>query len=483
MTTSGDILQKFHPVVRTWFTRSFGQPSPPQLQGWPSISERNNTLIVAPTGSGKTLAAFLWCINHLVEENIASFQFPAMGIEATKKKSKKLHSKSRVPALDSGVRRNDERKGIRVLYVSPLKALNNDIHRNLEVPLNGILTEAESQGIPMEEIRSAVRTGDTTQTERARMLRNPPDILITTPESLFLMLSSEKSRALFHTVQYVIVDEIHSISNTKRGVHLSLSLERLEHLVAHARSENGTEVNSFVRIGLSATQRPLESVAQFLGGMEWKEHRLTPRPVNIIDAGYKKNVDLKVICAARDFAEMPMDSIWSLIFPQLIQLIREHRTTLIFVNNRRLAERVAAKLNDILEGEEDTTNNYAVPFYSKKQFPIQQKAPADRTSDIQVFAYHGSMSRTVREQLETDLKLGKLRVLITTSALELGIDIGTVDLVVQIQSPKGIARGLQRVGRSGHLVNANSKGRLFVTHREDLVESAVVAQGMKDHAI
>lgn len=369
-----------------------------------------------------------------------------------------------------------------MLYVSPLKALNNDIHRNLEIPLNGILNEAAAAGIVMNGIRSAVRTGDTTQTERARMLRNPPDILITTPESLYLMLSSEKSRGLFHSVRYVIVDEIHSISNTKRGVHLSLSLERLEHLVRSAAEERGAANRSFVRIGLSATQRPLEPVAQFLGGMAWKERQLLPRPVTIVDAGYKKNVDLNVICAARDFTDMPMDSIWSLIFPQLIELIREHRTTLIFVNNRRLAERVAARLNELLEGNENTINNYAVPFYNKKEFPAHGHTAA-LAADINVFAYHGSMSRTVREQLESDLKSGKLRVLITTSALELGIDIGTVDLVVQIQSPKGIARGLQRVGRSGHLVNANSKGRLFVTHREDLVECAVVAKGMTEHSI
>ncbi len=472
MTMSSDILQKFHPVVRTWFTRSFGQPSPPQLQGWPSISGGDHTLIVAPTGSGKTLAAFLWCINHLVEENIESFRIPEEKLAPGPGRNKR---KKRGP--------ENINKGIRILYVSPLKALNNDVHRNLEVPLNGILSEAEAQGIALSEIRSAVRTGDTTQTERARMLRNPPDILITTPESLFLMLTSEKSRALFSTVQYVIIDEIHSISNSKRGVHLSLSLERLEHLIANARNGSGPEERTFVRIGLSATQRPLEPVAQFLGGMRWHQQQLIPRPVTIIDAGYKKEVDLKVICAARDFADLPMDSIWSVIFPQLIELIREHRTTLIFVNNRRLAERIAAKMNDILEGEDDTTNNYAVPFYNKKRFPVQSKAQTEMRSDIQVFAYHGSMSRTVREQLESDLKLGKLRVLITTSALELGIDIGTVDLVVQIQSPKGIARGLQRVGRSGHLVNANSKGRLFVTHKEDLVESAVVAQGMKEHAI
>jgi ATP-dependent Lhr-like helicase len=493
------ILEKFHPIVSTWFTRSFGSPSPPQQQGWPSISVGSHTLIVAPTGSGKTLAAFLWCINHIVEENItfANIITESLTTETDQSlgpKGKKLRQ-SKKKAND--IHNANPINGIRVLYISPLKALNNDIHRNLEIPLTGILNEAETQGITMPEIRSAVRTGDTTQTERTRMLKHPPDILITTPESLFLMLSSEKSRALFHSVQYVIVDEIHSISNSKRGVHLSLSLERLEHLVRKTRTDD--QRSSFVRIGLSATQRPLEAVAQFLGGMEWKDEKIIPRKVNIVDAGYKKSVDLKVICAVRDFSDMPMDSIWSLVFPQLLQLIHDHRTTLIFVNNRRLAERISARLNELLEGTHDTTNNYAVPFYprvrhSRARLPDgresgnpQNGSPitafGEDINPAKIFAYHGSMSRTVREQLETDLKLGRLRVLITTSALELGIDIGTVDLVVQIQSPKGVARGLQRVGRSGHLVNAHSKGRLFVTHREDLIESAVVTKGMIEHNI
>jgi len=485
---SENILEKFHPIVRSWFTRSFGLPSPPQQQGWPSISDGSHTLIVAPTGSGKTLAAFLWCINHIVEENItfADILAESVTIETDQSlvpKGKKLRKSKK---KENDIHNASPINGIRVLYISPLKALNNDIHRNLEIPLNGILNEAEAQGIVMPEIRSAVRTGDTTQTERARMIKHPPDILITTPESLFLMLSSEKSRALFHSVQYVIVDEIHSISNTKRGVHLSLSLERLEHLVRKTRTNDQRQ--SFVRIGLSATQKPLEAVAQFLGGMNWSNEKLIPRNVNIIDAGYKKSVDLKVVCAVRDFSDMPMDSIWSLVFPQLLQLIHEHRTTLIFVNNRRLAERIAARLNELIEGVQDTTNNYAVPFYPKVSHSHDERNPKSGTFEddinhLKVFAYHGSMSRTVREQLETDLKLGKLRALITTSALELGIDIGTVDLVVQIQSPKGVARGLQRVGRSGHLVNANSKGRLFVTHREDLIESAVVTKGMIDHNI
>lgn len=463
---SETILHQFHPVVRTWFTESFQTPSPPQLLGWPSIADGNHTLIVAPTGSGKTLAAFLWCINHLVEENIAAGRSTDEPIfkEKQRKKGKKEQHRTGI--------------GVRVLYISPLKALGNDIHRNLEIPLNGILQEAEKQGVAMDEIRSAVRTGDTTQTERARMVKYPPDILITTPESFFIMLSSEKNRTMFRSVRYVIVDEIHSISNTKRGVHLSLTLERLEHLQRQSEKNDGAK--SFVRIGLSATQKPLETVANFLGGMEWIDGTLAPRHVAIIDAGYKKNTDLKVICAVRDFSDMPIDSIWSLIFPQLLQLIHEHRTTLIFVNNRRLAERVAARLNELMEGTEDTTNNYAVPFSPKSR--EHEYHPAGDGS-FKVFAYHGSMSRIVREQLESDLKLGRLRALITTSALELGIDIGTVDLVVQIQSPKGIARGLQRIGRSGHLVHAESKGRIFITHREDLIEAAVVAQGMLEHSI
>ncbi|MDD8018164.1 MAG: DEAD/DEAH box helicase [Bacteroidota bacterium] len=457
-----DILKKFHPLVEAWFTKTFGELSPPQKLGWPSISEGNNTLLVAPTGSGKTLAAFLWCINHLVEENIAR---PPLGFAVS-------------PLRRGGeVRTKVGTEGVRVLYVSPLKALNNDIHRNLEIPLKGILAEAKDKKIDLPPIRSAVRTGDTTQTERARMLKHPPDILITTPESLYLMLSSEKARKMFHTVRYVIIDEIHSISSNKRGVHLSITLERLEKLVASARGDNE---KTFVRIGLSATQRPLETIAEFLGGFQWEKKKLVARPVQIIDAGYKKNVDLQVVCAAHDFSDMPMDSIWPLIFPQLLDAIIKHKTTLIFVNNRRLAERVSAKLNEMIEGTSDTFNNYAVPV--SKQTQTDEKS-TNIDNQFKIFAYHGSMSRTVRERLESDLKSGKLRALVTTSALELGIDIGSVDLVIQIQSPKGIARGLQRVGRSGHLVRAQSKGRLFVTHRDDLLETTVVAKAMTEHDI
>ncbi|MHB1049014.1 MAG: DEAD/DEAH box helicase [Bacteroidota bacterium] len=471
------ILEKFHPVVRSWFQQTFGEPSPPQRLGWPSISEGNHTLIVAPTGSGKTLAAFLWCINHLTEENL-SLPVPDdtdNDVNIRKKKGRIVTAK--------------KPHGVRILYISPLKALNNDIHRNLEIPLKGITQEAHHQGLAMEPIRSAVRTGDTTATERNRMLKHPPDILITTPESLYLMLTSEKSRSMFSTVRYVIIDEIHAVCSNKRGVHLSLSLERLEHLIEKSgphRNDNGstqsdggpeTPSQSFVRIGLSATQKPLEEVAHFLGGLTHDRGIFTYRPVSIIDAGYKKETDLQVICAPHDFTSMVMDNVWHSIYPRLLHEISGHATTLIFVNNRRLAERLSAKLNALMEGDTDSYGLYSVPFSSGAATKQKSKTP------FTVHAYHGSMSRTVRERLETELKKGSLRALVTTSALELGIDIGNIDLVIQIQSPKGVARGLQRVGRSGHLVSAKSKGRIFATHREDLVESAVVAKGMNDHAI
>lgn len=438
-------LDRFHPAVRTWFERAYGTPTPPQTLGWPSIAAGQHTLILAPTGSGKTLAAFLWGINHLVEQRT----------------------------------REELQPGVRILYVSPLKALNNDIHRNLEDPLRGIEAMALEQERIIPVITTAIRTGDTPQSRRAAMLRKPPDILITTPESLYLMLTSPRTRKLFRTVQYVIVDEIHSICTNKRGVHLSLSLERLERL---------SEIEP-VRIGLSATQRPLERVAAFLGGQRSEGRELVPRPVTIIDAGQKKNMDLRVECPAPDLTLLPQESVWPMLFAQLTDYIRSHNTTLIFVNNRRLAERVAAKLNEMFAAENDgpavagkAFGLYAVPIRSSREERRTSPSPP-LENVIHVKAYHGSMSRQAREEMEEDLKAGRVRALVSTSSLELGIDIGSIDLVVQIQSPKGIARGLQRVGRSGHLISATSKGRILPTHREDLVESALVAGLMSAHEV
>ena len=443
-------MHDFHPVVRGWFELTFGEPTPPQALGWPSISAGNSTLLLAPTGSGKTLAAFLWAINHLVEQHLAE----------------------------------DLPPGVRILYVSPLKALNNDIERNLELPLEGICREAKQAGLKIPQIRTAVRTGDTPQSRRVAMIKHPPDILITTPESLYLMLTSKRTRPVFETVQYVIVDEIHALCGNKRGVHLSLSLERLQAVASQ----------EFVRIGLSATQRPLERIAAFLGGQEWQGERLTARRVAIVDAGQRKDMDLLVRCAVPDFSLLPQESVWSSVFAELLENIRAHRTTLIFVNNRRLAERVAAKLNEMIldasPGKEPETpshafNLYAVPTRTDWHPGAKQPSslPDPHAAMPLVQAYHGSMSRQARERMESELKAGRVRALVATSSLELGIDIGSIDLVIQLQSPKGVARGLQRVGRSGHLVNATSKGRLFPTHREDLVESTVVARAMREHDV
>jgi ATP-dependent Lhr-like helicase len=480
------VLQDFHPIVRSWFESAYGEPSPPQQLGWPHISAGEHTLILAPTGSGKTLAAFLWAINHLVEQKLAG-------------------------PLESGVR---------ILYVSPLKALNNDIERNLDVPLRGIADAAREQHADLPVITTAVRTGDTPHARRAAMLRRPPDILITTPESLYLMLSSPRPREMFRTVQYCIIDEIHSLCSNKRGAHLSISLERLQLLAEQ----------EFVRIGLSATQRPLDRIATFLGGVESPsgapEGTPAPRPVTIVDAGRKKDTDLRVSCPVPDFSMLPQGSVWPVLFDHLLELIRAHRTTLVFVNNRRLAERVAATLNDMI-GAPDAplaANLYAVPRGASTAARIRQArrmmsaqgarsggtsiegtpaGPGTRleagragpldgvlpdtnahdAAPLLVQAYHGSMSREAREAMEADLKAGKLRALIATSSLELGIDIGSIDLVVQLQSPKGVARGLQRVGRSGHLVTATSKGRILPTHREDLVEAAVIARSMLGHDV
>ena len=440
-------LELFHPAVRGWFERAYSAPSPPQELGWPSIAAGNNTLILAPTGSGKTLTAFLWAINHLVEQHLNESLAP----------------------------------GVRVLYISPLKALNNDIERNLEAPLLGIRAEANRLGLSLPLLRTAVRTGDTTQARRAAMIRQPPDILITTPESLYLMLTSAKARGMFSTVQYLIVDEIHALCGNKRGVHLSLSLERLQEIA----------VQECVRIGLSATQRPLGRIAAFLGGNAppaTPGSPALPRPVQIVNAGRKKDTDLRVVCAADDFSLLPQESIWPLIFQEILDEIRRHRTTLIFVNNRRLAERIAAKLNELITGAPAPSFNlYAVPhttsWMEKGDSAAATADAVNPPTEPLVQAYHGSMSRESREQMEEELKAGRLRALVATSSLELGIDIGSIDLVIQVQSPKGIARGLQRIGRSGHLVSATSKGRIFATHREDLVESTVVARAMVEHEV
>lgn len=399
-----DPLSPFLPAVQAWFREELGEPTPPQALGWPAVRDGKHTLIVAPTGSGKTLAAFLSGLNDLWVRSLAG----------------------------------EDLKGVQLLYVSPLKALNNDVHRNLEVPLEGVRRVAERLGQPLPELRRAVRTGDTPSRDRQAMIRRPPHILITTPESLYLLLTSKQARAMLASVRTVIVDEVHALMESKRGVHLTLSLERLEALTRRPVQ----------RIGLSATVRPLEEAARFLGGFRSSDgERDAPRPVEIVDAGGRKDMDLAVVSPVPDFRDLPGESVWPSLARTLLDLIGGHRSTLVFVNDRRQAERVTALLNELAATE------------------LAQ-------------SHHGSISRERRLRVEQALKRGELPAVVATSSLELGIDIGSVDLVVQLGSPASVARGLQRVGRSGHLLTRTSVGRILPKHRRDVLECATVAREM-----
>jgi ATP-dependent helicase Lhr and Lhr-like helicase len=390
-------LEWAHPLVQEWFVQKFGTPTEPQEQGWPHILAGRTTLISAPTGSGKTLAAFLACIDRLVRKALAG----------------------------------DLQDRTEVLYVSPLKALGNDIQKNLEVPLGEILQMAGERGLLMPEIRAAVRTGDTLAHERQAMLKRPPHILVTTPESLYILLTAEKSRAILRDVETIIVDEIHAVADDKRGAHLTLSLERL-HALANSPP---------VRIGLSATQKPIEDVAHFLTGNG------RPDPV-IVNIGHKRHLDIAVETPASQLGPVASNEMWDEIYDRIVELVGQHRSTLVFVNTRRLAERVAHNL-------------------------------AERLGDEAVAAHHGSLSRKLRLAAEKKLKNGEIRVLVATASLELGIDIGTVDLVCQISSTRAIAVALQRVGRSGHWRGAVPKGRLFAMTRDELVETAALVRAIR----
>ena len=394
-------LSQFNAATRDWFNGAFAGPTPAQAQAWPAIASGEHVLISAPTGSGKTLASFLYAIDRLANDDRAA---------------------------------EDRRIGL--VYVSPLKALSYDIDRNLRTPLRGIGAD----------LKVAVRTGDTPQRERQAMLRAPPDILITTPESLYLMLTG-RAQELFAGARWCIVDEIHAVAATKRGAHLALTLERLTQAA-------GTEVQ---RIGLSATQKPLDEIGRFLVGPR--------RTCRIVDTGVRKELDLRIEVPVESMVEpdatpaADLDpllggteatrrSIWPAIYPELLKLVQAHRSTILFVNNRRAAERLALRLNDLAERE------------------IAR-------------AHHGSLAREERTVVEELLKAGELPCLVATSSLELGIDMGAVDLVIQVESPKSVARGLQRIGRAGHSVGDVSRGRIFPKFRADLLECAVVAKRMR----
>ncbi len=390
-------LEWAHPLVRDWFVGRFGTPTEPQQAGWPSILSRETTLISAPTGSGKTLAAFLICIDRLVRK--------ALSGELTDRTE--------------------------VLYVSPLKALSNDIQKNLEIPLGEILQLAGQRGFLMPEIRTAVRTGDTLAHERRAMLARPPHILVTTPESLYILLTAAKSREVLRTVETVIVDEIHAVADDKRGAHLALSLERLDHLAG----------KPLTRIGLSATQKPIELVADFLGST------VRPAPV-IVQIGHRRELDLAIEVPGSELSAVASNEMWNEIYDHISALATKHRSTLIFVNTRRLAERMAHHLGE-------------------------------RLGQDAVATHHGSLSRKLRLVAERKLKGGEIRALVATASLELGIDIGSVDLVCQIGSPRSISVGLQRIGRAGHWRGAIPKGRIFATTRDDLLECAALVRAIR----
>jgi ATP-dependent Lhr-like helicase len=437
---ASDALDPFLPPVRDWFRAALGEPTAAQRQGWPAIRAGQNTLILAPTGSGKTLAAFLACLDqlwrHLGEPG---------GVSPRSLRGLTPPGSPTPP-------------GVRVLYISPLKALNNDIHRNLQVPLEGVAETARRMGQPLPVIETAVRTGDTPAAERQRLVRRPPHVLITTPESLHLLLTSRARETLRH-LTHCIVDEIHALCANKRGVFLALLLERLEALQANPSpgvslrtpgfedSPRGLGLPStFVRIGLSATQRPLEEVARYLGGSEIRpDGALVPRLVTIVDAGLRKDLDLRVVTPAEHFGPQTEKSIWPSIYRLLHNEVRAHRSTIIFANNRRSVERITAQLNE--------------------------------TEEI-ARAHHGSVSLEARQQTELALKEGRLPAVVATASLELGIDMGAVDLVCQVESPGDVARALQRVGRAGHLVGQKSKGRLIPKMASDLLEQAVLAREM-----
>ncbi|HET7043586.1 MAG TPA: DEAD/DEAH box helicase [Gaiellaceae bacterium] len=384
-----DPLEVFGADTRVWFERAFEAPTPAQALAWPAIASGENVLVQAPTGSGKTLAAFLYGIDRL----------------------------NASPG-----------EGLRLLYVSPLKALNYDVERNLRGPLAGLRSK----------LTVGVRTGDTDARERRQMLRTPPDVLITTPESLFLLLTSQ-GREILRSVETLILDEVHAVAGSKRGAHLALSVERLERLLERPLQ----------RVALSATQRPLEEIGRFVSG---------GRPIRLVDAGRRKELDLQVVVPVEDMREPggedpePGNSIWPSIYPEILRLVEAHRSTIVFVNNRRLAERLALRLNELAEGDVAR-------------------------------AHHGSLAREQRTCVEEELKAGRIPCLVATSSLELGIDMGAVDLVIQVESPKSVARGLQRIGRSGHTLEATAKGRVFPKFRSDLLESAVVARAMREGEI
>lgn len=401
------VMELFEEYVREWVYTTFDTLTPPQREAWPLIASGKNTLIFSPTGSGKTLAAFLFCINELFKLSV----------------------------------KGNLKDTIYVLYISPLRALSNDVHKNLYEPLRGILKNLKKRTIHCQPIRARVRTGDTTLKERAKMARKPPHILITTPETLYIILTTKKFRENLKNVKYVIVDEIHALAGSKRGVQLSLSLERLVSFLGWYP----------LRIGLSATQSPVEEIAKFLTGVQ-KDG--TVRPCEIVNIGARKHLDVQVVSPVDNLLEAKNDVVWNATYMKLIEMIQSHETTLVFTNSRYRTEHMALQLKEL--GDE---------------------------LSLKIGSHHGSMSRLIRHDMEEKLKRNEVDAVVATSSLELGIDIGSIDLVCNVESPKSLSSGMQRIGRAGHLLKETSKGRIVATDSDDLVESAVLVKGIKDSII
>ncbi|HYQ79895.1 MAG TPA: DEAD/DEAH box helicase, partial [Anaeromyxobacteraceae bacterium] len=401
------MLPGFHPLVSGWFEARFGTPTEPQAQGWPAIQAGEDVLVSSPTGSGKTFAAFLWALDELLRDGLAG-------------------------------RLTDE---TRVVYVSPLKALGNDIEKNLREPLSGLAEACRAAGLEAPEIRAAVRTGDTPASRRQALLRRPPHVLVTTPESLYLYLTGEKGRRSLATVRTVIVDEIHAVARDKRGAHLALSLERLEAL-AQRRPQ---------RVGLSATQNPVEEIARFLVGAGRTGADGSPRCA-VVDVGRRRDLDLGVEIPRDELSSVASGEQWAETYDRIAELVRAHRTTLVFANTRRLTERAAHAL-------------------------------AERLGESAVAAHHGSLSRARRLEAEERLKRGELKAIVATASLELGIDVGTVDLAIQLGSPGALSVALQRAGRSGHWRGAVPRARFFPMSRDELLEVAALVRGLRAGAL